>query len=257
MVDAPSSETGEDVADSETAGEVAGIGSRFVRRVFRRPVAWWNRPWSSQRIVQVLVTSAILVTTTVIVMMVVHLNPLSPGSDLVFDRHHADRWRHGRPRLGAGVPARPPPAELPALGLDDGLVRRAPAVPLLHGDPGAGDRGARRRAALRRGVQAGRRSRAWCCSRWPAGRSVASPTSAIRFPSCSPSPALCFLLDESFSIYGGNVKSTMAGEYSFSIALTLGDARAGPARQRSARRASSGSGRRSCCRWPPCRTASC
>ncbi len=32
---------------------------------------------------------------------------------------------------------------------------------------------------------------------------------------------LCFLLDESFEIYGGNVKSTMAGEYSFSIALTL------------------------------------
>ena len=86
MVDVPSSETGEDVADSETAGEVAGIGSRFVRRVFRRPIAWWNRPWSSQRVVQVLVTSAILVTTTVIVMMVVHLNPLSPSSDLVFDR---------------------------------------------------------------------------------------------------------------------------------------------------------------------------
>jgi hypothetical protein len=33
--------------------------------------------------------------------------------------------------------------------------------------------------------------------------------------------SLCFLLDESFSIYGGNVKSTMAGEYSFSISLTL------------------------------------
>ena len=32
---------------------------------------------------------------------------------------------------------------------------------------------------------------------------------------------LCFLLDESFEIYGGNVKSTMAGEYSFSIALGL------------------------------------
>ena len=32
---------------------------------------------------------------------------------------------------------------------------------------------------------------------------------------------VCFLLDESFEIYGGNVKSTMAGEYSFSIALTL------------------------------------
>jgi hypothetical protein len=33
---------------------------------------------------------------------------------------------------------------------------------------------------------------------------------------------LAFLLDESFSIYGGNLKSTMAGEFSFSIALSLG-----------------------------------
>jgi hypothetical protein len=32
---------------------------------------------------------------------------------------------------------------------------------------------------------------------------------------------LLFLFDESFSIYGGNVKSTMAGEFSFSIALSL------------------------------------
>ena len=32
---------------------------------------------------------------------------------------------------------------------------------------------------------------------------------------------LCFALDESFSIYGGNLKSTMAGEFSFSIALSL------------------------------------
>ena len=32
---------------------------------------------------------------------------------------------------------------------------------------------------------------------------------------------LAFALDESFSIYGGNLKSTMAGEFSFSIALTL------------------------------------
>ena len=33
--------------------------------------------------------------------------------------------------------------------------------------------------------------------------------------------ALIFLLDDSFQIYGGNVKSTMAGEFSFSIALSL------------------------------------
>ena len=32
---------------------------------------------------------------------------------------------------------------------------------------------------------------------------------------------LIFLFDESFSIYGGNVKSTMAGEFSFSIALSF------------------------------------
>ncbi len=33
---------------------------------------------------------------------------------------------------------------------------------------------------------------------------------------------LAFVLDESFSIYGGNLKSTMAGEFSFSIALSIG-----------------------------------
>ncbi|MEL0075004.1 MAG: hypothetical protein VW708_02665, partial [Ilumatobacter sp.] len=32
---------------------------------------------------------------------------------------------------------------------------------------------------------------------------------------------LAFVLDESFTIYGGNLKSTMAGEFSFSIALSL------------------------------------
>ena len=32
---------------------------------------------------------------------------------------------------------------------------------------------------------------------------------------------LCFVLNESYSIYGGNVLSTMAGEFSFSIAISL------------------------------------
>ena len=57
---------------------------------------------------------------------------------------------------------------------------------------------------------------------------------------------LAFALDESFSIYGGNLKSTMAGEFSFSIALSLGDARPRPARGRAARRASTAAGLRSC-----------
>ena len=47
---------------------------------------------------------------------------------------------------------------------------------------------------------------------------------------------LLFLFDESFSIYGGNVKSTMAGEFSFSIALSLRDARPRPVRPRPAER---------------------
>ena len=71
---------------ADVAAAAGGLGSLVVRRVFRRPVAWWRRPWTNQRIVQVLVTSAILVTTTVVMMLVVHLNPLSPSSDLVFDR---------------------------------------------------------------------------------------------------------------------------------------------------------------------------
>ena len=58
---------------------------RVAGRMFRRPIAWWQRPWSTDRIVRVLVTSATLVTTTVVVMMIVHLNPLSPARDLIFD----------------------------------------------------------------------------------------------------------------------------------------------------------------------------
>ena len=33
--------------------------------------------------------------------------------------------------------------------------------------------------------------------------------------------AVFFLFDETFQIYGGNIASTMAGEFSFSIALSL------------------------------------
>ena len=56
---------------------------------------------------------------------------------------------------------------------------------------------------------------------------------------------LTFLLDESFEIYGGNVKSTMAGEYSFSIALTLAVLGLGLLAQRTPHRQVSGCG-------PPC-----
>ena len=59
-----------------------------------------------------------------------------------------------------GVPPRPSPPELPAVRLDHGLVRRPAAVPVLHGDPGAGDRRPRRDPAVRRRLQARRGERA-------------------------------------------------------------------------------------------------
>ena len=68
-------------------------------------------------------------------------------------RHDADRRRHGRPRLGARIPARQLPPQLPAVGMEHGLVRGSPPVPLLHGRARARDRRARRGAALRHRVQ--------------------------------------------------------------------------------------------------------
>lgn len=41
------------------------------------------------------------------------------------------------------------------------------------------------------------------------------------YPALMAVAATWFLFDESFTIYGGNIASTMAGEYSFSIALSL------------------------------------
>ena len=55
-----------------------------------------------------------------------------------------------------------------------------------------------------------------CC--WAFGK-----LSGMRFP-VPPLLAVAsvvFLFDETFQIYGGNIASTMAGEYSFSIALSL------------------------------------
>ena len=223
--------------------------TRAGRRIVRRPVAWWRRPWTNERVVRLLVTSTILVTSTVIMMMVVHLNPFSPSRDLVFD----DTTPTGGD-MGAHVwaPAYLRDHLLPhfaAERLEHGLVRRAADLPLLHGRCPALAIVALD-VVLPYGVAFKLVAvvRARRASRSPVGRSAGSPTSATRCPNCSPSPGSCFLLDESYQIYGGNVKSTMAGEFSFSIALTLGDARAGTARRRVCAPASTASGRRSCCR---------
>ena len=52
------------------------------------------------------------------------------------------------------------------------------------------------------------------------GPSAGSAGCASRRPRCSPH-LVVFLFDETFTIYGGNIAPTMAGEFSFSIALSL------------------------------------
>ena len=136
--------------------------------------------------------------------------------------------------------------QLPAQRLEHGLVRRHAGLPLLHGGAGAGDRRPRHRPARTAwrsssSPSPGSSRCRSCC--WAFGR-----LARFRYPmpELFAFAGLCFALDESFSIYGGNLKSTMAGEFSFSIALTLDDPRARAAGQRDADRASTAAGRRSC-----------
>jgi hypothetical protein len=210
--------TGGAVAPDEPAA--AGLGTRVLQRVVRRPLAWWRRPWDNERIVRVLVTSATLVTTTVVMMLVVHFNPISPGSDLIFDDTTptggdmgAHVWApaflrdHFLPNFQlsgwsmdwyAGIPLYRFYMVIPALAIV------ALDVILPYG------------VAFKLVAVSGLLLFPLAC--WAFGR-------LARFrhpiPELFSVAALCFLLDESFSIYGGNVKSTMAGEYSFSISLTL------------------------------------
>ena len=55
-----------------------------------------------------------------------------------------------------------------------------------------------------------------CC--WAFGRLARF---AFPIPEIFAMVGLVYLLDESYTIYGGNVASTMAGEYSFSVALSF------------------------------------
>ena len=132
-------------------------------------------------------------------------------------RQHPGRWRHGGPRVGPGLPARPPAAVGSAERLDARLVRRVPRLHLLHGDPVAGDRRAQLRHPLRHRLQAGghqrgalaaggrlgvrpaqpaARSRRRRCWRWPPPRSCSTgrsrstaATSPRPWRGSSPSPS--------------------------------------------------------------------
>ena len=206
------------VADPDTDPLLVRAG----RRVVRRPVAWWNREWTNERILQVLVTSAALVTTTVVMMLIVHFNPLSPSRDLLLDNTTptggdmgAHVWApaflrdHFLPNFQlsgwsmdwyGGLPLYRFYMVIPALAIV--ALDAVPFVP--YG------------VAFKIVAASGLLTFPFAC--WAFGR-LAKFRHPI--PELFAFGGMVFLLDESFEIYGGNVKSTMAGEYSFSIALTL------------------------------------
>ncbi len=198
------------------------LATRIGRRIVRRPVAWWNREWTNERVIRVLVTSTALVTTTVIMMLIVHFNPLSPSRDLLLDDTTptggdmgAHVWApaflrdHFLPNLQlsgwsmdwyGGLPLYRFYMVIPALAIV--ALDAVPFVP--YG------------VAFKIIAASGLLTFPIVC--WAFGR-LAKFRHPI--PELFAFAGMCFLLDESFEIYGGNVKSTMAGEYSFSIALTL------------------------------------
>jgi hypothetical protein len=193
---------------------------RAGRRIVRRPVEWATRPWPTERVVQVAVTAFGLIVTTVIMMNVVHLNPLNASADLIFDDNTptggdmgAHVWGpaflrdHLLPHFQlngwsmdwyAGMPAYRFYMVVPALA----MVALDTVLP--YG------------VAFKVVAISGLVSLPFAC--WAFG-----PLARFRFPmpELFAFAGMLFALDESFSIYGGNLKSTMAGEFSFSIALTF------------------------------------
>ncbi len=198
-----------------------GRFERIVRRVFRRPLAWATEPWPTDRIVRVVVTTLSLAVTTVVMMNVVHLNPFDLDDDLIFDNTTPTGGDFGAHVWGpaflrdtllsnwqlngwsmdwyAGMPAYRFYMVLPALAIV------AVDVVLPYG------------VAMKLVAVLGLITLPAAC--WAFGR-----LAAFRYPmpELFAFAGLAFALDESFSIYGGNLKSTMAGEFSFSIALSLG-----------------------------------
>ena len=137
--------------------------------------------------------------------------------------------RHGRARGAPVVPAHPAAAARPAHGVVPGLVRRLPPLHLLLRPlrPPRGPRLLRR--ALRGRLQAHDGPRVVAPARSAPTRWAGCSGSARPLPACLAAATLPFLFETSFTISGGNLFSTLAGEYAFSLS----------SRSRSSRSASS------------------
>jgi hypothetical protein len=212
-------EADEEWVGAPPAREPSWIG-RAGRRVVRRPTQWAQRPWPTDRIVKVTVTTLSLIITTYVMMNVVHLNPLNGRADLVLDPTTPTGGDMGAHVWGpaylrdnllpnwqlngwsmdwyAGMPTYRFYMVVPALAIValDTIVPYGVAFKLV--------------------AVSGLVTLPFCC--WAFGR-----LARFRYPlpELFAFAGLAFALDESFSIYGGNLKSTMAGEFSFSIALSL------------------------------------
>lgn len=186
---------------------------RAGKRIIQRPSNWLNSPWPTERIVQYLTALIIVGGCIFAVLQVVHLdlvftNNTPTGGDMgahvmapVYLRDHllpngqisgwSNYWYNGFPiyRYYMVIPA---------------LMMVALNVVFPYG------------IAFKIVAILGLVTLPFCT--WAFGR-----LARFRYPipELMALGSLVFLFDESFSIYGGNVKSTMAGEFSFSIALSF------------------------------------
>ena len=186
---------------------------RIVSRIVRRPRYWLDAPWTNERIARYLTVLIVVGGSTFAVLKVVHLNLVfenntPTGGDMgahvmapAYLRDHllphfqlsgwSNYWYDGFPlyRFYMVVPA---------------LMIIALNVVFPYG------------VAFKLVAILGLVTLPFCC--WAFGR-----LARFRYPmpELMALAATIFLFDESFSIYGGNVKSTMAGEFSFSIALSF------------------------------------
>jgi len=205
--------------DNQYDDAVTPLGTRVWRRIVRRPTEWMRRPWPNERIIKLAFTIFSLGMTTFVMTRVVHLG-FTASSDLVFDVNTptggdfgAHVWGpaylrdHLLPSLRlngwtmdwyAGMPAYRFYMVLPALAM---LVVN---IILPYG------------VAMKLVSVLGVVTIPLSC--WAFGR---LGKFAYPIPELMAFAGLAFVLDESFEIYGGNLKSTMAGEFSFSISLSL------------------------------------
>ncbi len=203
----------------EFAGEPAaparapGVFRRSWQSIIRRPLNWIDRPWTLERVVQTVTAFVFLLVAAIITLNVVHwdlvtTNNTPTGGDMgahvmgpAYLRDHLLpnlRLSGWNPYWYDGFPMYRFYMVIPALMIV--LVN----VIVPYG------------IAFKIVAVLGILSLPACC--WAFGR---LSKFVFPIPELFALGALIFLLDESFSIYGGNVKSTMAGEFSFSIALSF------------------------------------